>query len=400
MKKNTSKKTGTPPAKAGAPVNEADLKAAIQAALKAVDGNYKITFGYDDIFNQPIVYTYCDFPTYQRIYSEIMLSKTPPEDSARGFCTIGRLSFDVDGVREHSVIMVWANAAISFDLTLPTFVHEIVHVAQFVFERANADDTNGEAMACLVEREVKRVLKEFFHMPTPDDMKTEMMAKIQAFLEKPSSKETGTPSGKSDTPNMKRETAAQTADGAGDKTRKFMTGYDETFLIPLVYTYSDFASFRDLCMNVLDDDNPPVEPSRGYYTFERIAGINDRCDARVGLVWVNNCTPLEETLPVFIHGIFLVVYDFLKYSCVNDRNGEVMAYTVEKETKRVLSEFFHLPVPENPKTKLLEGLGHSLAHKDDAPAPGGQKPSPDCVRKTRDQPCVAASGNSAESSLI
>ena len=86
---------------------------------------------------------------------------------------------------------------------------------------------------------------------------------------------------------------------------------------------------------------------------------------------------------MFIRGIVLVARDLLKDSEVDDRNGEMIAYTVERETKRIMSEFFHLPVPDNPKTRLLEELGHSFAHKDDAPAPGDEKPISNRVKRNR-----------------
>lgn len=401
MKKNSTTKSGMTPVKAGAPVNEDDLKAAIQAALKAVDGNYKITFGYDDMFNLPIVYTYCDFPTYQKIYKEVLLNKNPTEIPALGYCTIGRIGVEVDGAHRYDIILVWANSSMPFEKTLPTFVHEIVHVTKHIFDDAGADDVDGEAMACLVERELKRVMEEFFHLPTPDDMRVETMAKLQTLLEKQSSKEAGTPSEMIDAPAVKRPNAAATqmvGEATGNGNSKFMTGYDETFLVPLVYTYSDFASFQKLCRNVLDNDELPKEPARGYSTFERIsAKINGRSDAKIGLVWANNSMPLEETLPVFIHGIFLVVHDILKDTGVNDRSGEVMAYTVEREAKRVMSELFHLPVPENPKTRLLEELGHSLARKDDAPAPDDPKHGQDRTEVKRNRHRCVSVGESAES---
>ena len=389
MEKNTTTKTGTPPAKAGAPVNEDDIKAAIQAALKDVDGNYKITFGYDDIFCHPIVYTYCDFPTYQNIYRKVFVSHDPPENSAIGYCTTGRIGVKVDGAYNYSVILVWANSSTPFEKSLPTFVHEIVHVAQDIFNDVHVDDADGEAMSIFVEREVKRILKEFFHLPTPRDNRDEVMAKLQALLENPSPKEAGMPSEKADTPACEVDrddaAAAQTSgEAAGGGISKFTTGYDETFLVPLVYTYSDFASFLNLCRNVLHNDELTAEPSIGYYVYERISTkIDKRSDAKVGLVWVNNSTPLEESLSLFIRGIVLVARDLLKDSEVDDRNGEMIAYTVERETKRIMSEFFHLPVPDNPKTRLLEELGHSFAHKDDAPAPGDEKPISNRVKRNR-----------------
>ncbi|MBP5542767.1 MAG: hypothetical protein ILM98_01720 [Kiritimatiellae bacterium] len=399
MKKNTSKKTGTPPAKADAPVNEADLKAAIQKAFEAVGGHFKITIGDDETFEVPIVYTYCDFPTYQKVCKEILFSKKPPENPAQGICSIGRLGIEVDGTCDHSVILVWVNSSTPFEKSLPIFVHEIVHTAQAILGDAIVNDTTGESMAYLVERETRRILAEFFHLPTTDSKKADIMAKLQALLEKNSLQEAVAPSSKEDTPVGEKESGSvvQAVGGTGDKNRKFTAGYDETFLVPLVYSYSDFTSFQDLCGNILHNNEVPGEPARAYCTFERIkTEIDGRCDAKIGLVWVNNSAPLQETLTVFIHGIVLVARDMLKDADVNDLNGEVIAYFVEKETKRIMSAFFNMPVPTNPKTRVMEELGHLSFRNDEVTATGSQKPILDRVKEMRDQSGGAASGNSAE----
>ena len=137
----------------------------------------------------------------------------------------------------------------------------------------------------------------------------------------------------------------------GDDEGKLVLGFDNTFNVPIVYAYSNFESYQALYASLFGSDNLP-DPAKGYCTTGR--GRGKISDYNVVLVWVNNMIKLELTLPIMIHEIVHLATSILDMAGVEDKSGEAMAYIAERETRRVLSELYHLPVEKEPTNRVTE----------------------------------------------
>ncbi len=137
---------------------ETKLKEVAEKSTKGKSGETKIAYGYDTTFDIPFIYAYADFEAYKSLSKALFSNPHPSEYPAHGFAAIGSGKGDVG----NCVCLIWVNNEIPLEESLPTFVHEIVHLSQDIMSQAGADDRNGELQAYMVEREFVRVMREFF----------------------------------------------------------------------------------------------------------------------------------------------------------------------------------------------------------------------------------------------
>ena len=143
---------------------ETKLKEVAEQSAKGKSAETKIAYGYDSTFGMPFVYAYGDFEAYHSLAKALFSNPNPSECPARGYAAMGAGKGDVG----HCVCIIWVNNEPPLKESLPTFVHEIVHLSQDIMAQAGADDRNGELQAYMVEREFMRVMREFFGRETPD----------------------------------------------------------------------------------------------------------------------------------------------------------------------------------------------------------------------------------------
>lgn len=164
---------------------------------------------------------------------------------------------------------------------------------------------------------------------------------------------------------LKEAPAPQGGDAAGQKV---LYWYDETFSVGIVYAYGPLSLYRDLVARLYpeemrDEDHEKTwkETAKGYCTFgpcrnpDSAPGEDLPPVASVGLIWLNNCSPLLETLPVCVHEITHLTQDVLHLARVEDSSGEVQAYMAEREFAKVMEQLYGMKVPRNVK-KILEEL--------------------------------------------
>ena len=141
----------------------------------------------------------------------------------------------------------------------------------------------------------------------------------------------------------KQEEVAKLNGDEGIGGAKIVYATEPTFSVLMVYAYGDFQTYRDLAGKLFRNPKPSEFPANGFAAF---GGGVDEIDKPVSLIWVNNSLPLEATLPVFVHEIVHLSQDILDHAGVKDESGELQAYTVERECKRVMREFFGMTIPE------------------------------------------------------
>ncbi len=124
---------------------------------------------------------------------------------------------------------------------------------------------------------------------------------------------------------------------------KIVYATEPTFSVLMVYAYGDFQSYRELAGRLFLNPIPSEFTANGFAAFG--CGVEE-IGQFVSLIWVNNDQPLENTLPVFVHEIVHLSQDILDHAGIKDESGELQAYTVERECKRVMREFFGMAIPE------------------------------------------------------
>ena len=124
---------------------------------------------------------------------------------------------------------------------------------------------------------------------------------------------------------------------------KIVYATEPTFSVLMVYAYGDFQSYRELAGKLFRNPRPSEFTANGFAAFG--CGVEE-IGQFVSLIWVNNDQPLENTLPVFVHEIVHLSQDILDHAGIKDESGELQAYTVERECKRVMREFFGMAIPE------------------------------------------------------
>lgn len=142
----------------------------------------------------------------------------------------------------------------------------------------------------------------------------------------------------------------------GSDTR-IVFGQDPTFMVPIVYAYADFDTYCRLSENLFVDSKHSEVPARGYSSFGsgKVEGFN------ICLIWMNNNVPLLDTIPTCIHEIVHMSQDVLAHAGVKDASGEVQAYTVERESARVLKKLYGINMPAHNVTKEIRRLVNANA---------------------------------------
>ncbi len=163
------------------------------------------------------------------------------------------------------------------------------------------------------------------------------------------------------------ETSKQNGD-EGIGVAKIVYATEPTFSVLMVYAYGDFQSYRELAGRLFRNPRPSEFTANGFAAFG--CGVEEIGQV-VSLIWVNNDQPLENTLPVFVHEIVHLSQDILDHAGVKDESGELQAYTVERECKRVMREFFGMAIPEEDDKAINAAndvVGGMLAASSNTPA--------------------------------
>jgi hypothetical protein len=62
--------------------------------------------------------------------------------------------------------------------TLPTCIHEIVHMSQDILDVAGVKDSSGEVQAYIVERESARIMKEMYGIAITSRLPVKQVRKL------------------------------------------------------------------------------------------------------------------------------------------------------------------------------------------------------------------------------
>lgn len=149
---------------------------------------------------------------------------------------------------------------------------------------------------------------------------------------------------------------------------KIVYATEPTFSVLMVYAYGDFQTYRELSGRLFRNPSPSKFTANGLAAFG--SGVEE-IGQSVSLIWVNNSQPLETTLPVFVHEIVHLSQDILDHAGVKDESGELQAYTVERECKRVMREFFGMAIPEEDDKAIhaaKDAVGRNLSTSSNTPA--------------------------------
>lgn len=149
---------------------------------------------------------------------------------------------------------------------------------------------------------------------------------------------------------------------------KIVYATEPTFSVLMVYAYGDFQTYRELSGRLFRNPRPSKFTANGLAAFG--SGVEE-IGQSVSLIWVNNSQPLETTLPVFVHEIVHLSQDILDHAGVKDESGELQAYTVERECKRVMREFFGMAIPEEDDKAIhaaKDAVGRNLSTSSNRPA--------------------------------
>ena len=111
----------------------------------------------DDLFEGAIVYAYCTFSEMKTLFGKIYTREFEGEP-AQAYSFYGPLR---GGAVSAGFVWVDSDRTRRVD-AIPSFMHEICHLADNVIEGACVDDKKGEVRAYLVERECRRILNAFF----------------------------------------------------------------------------------------------------------------------------------------------------------------------------------------------------------------------------------------------
>lgn len=146
----------------------------------------------------------------------------------------------------------------------------------------------------------------------------------------------------------------KTAQSVSDQPNtKLVYAQDPTFNVMMVYAYSNFQTYRKLSKLLFRNPKPSEYPANGFAAFGPSV---DEIDRPMCLVWVNNSQPLDETLPVFVHEIVHLSQDIMEHAGVQDKSGEVQAYTVEREVIRIMKEMLGMKVSRTSATKKVKEI--------------------------------------------
>lgn len=166
----------------------------------------------------------------------------------------------------------------------------------------------------------------------------------------------------------KQEETSKPNDDEGIGGAKIVYATEPTFSVLMVYAYGDFQTYRELSGRLFRNPRPSEFTANGLAAFG--SGVEE-IGQSVSLIWVNNSQPLETTLPVFVHEIVHLSQDILDHAGVKDESGELQAYTIERECKRVMREFFGMAIPEEDDKAIhaaKDAVGRNLSTSSNTPA--------------------------------
>jgi hypothetical protein len=116
-----------------------------------------ILVGVDDLFGCAIIYAHCTFDEMKILYKKIY-DQDSKHDESLGYCFHGPFR---RGMAMAEFVWVSSERNERND-AVPTFMHEISHMADNIITSACVNDRSGEVRANIVERESRKVLLHFF----------------------------------------------------------------------------------------------------------------------------------------------------------------------------------------------------------------------------------------------
>jgi len=142
------------------------LKESIPRRL-AADGNMLVWV--DGTFEVGIIFVYCSFQEYKKIYNLIFRGKDTPQSEANGYTTFGT------SVNMGVVALVWINNRDEKSTTIPTMVHEMSHVADDIVDHVGIVDKSGEARAYILTSHARKILEKFYGIGCQRSVSEEMI---------------------------------------------------------------------------------------------------------------------------------------------------------------------------------------------------------------------------------
>lgn len=119
-----------------------------------------------------------------------------------------------------------------------------------------------------------------------------------------------------------------------------LIAFDQLYRVVLVYAYGPYDLYKGLASELYEHKEKLLGPASALCTY---GGLRKKFgDHSASLIWVNNDIPLKNSAASWIHEIVHQSQDILKHVSVEDSNGEAQAYLIERESSRILKEFFGL----------------------------------------------------------
>ena len=143
------------------PEDEVKIKALREPIIaKAIrEGNIMVREleGFDTV----VVYAFGSLKLYQALRKKLGQPVTENRE-ASGYCCFWQSQIGRNGF----IAIVWVNDTYLKNRLdgLPSFVHEISHLADYVFNQTGIDNPSGEAKAYFMENEFAKVANKFFGM--------------------------------------------------------------------------------------------------------------------------------------------------------------------------------------------------------------------------------------------
>ena len=292
--------------------NGAGKQEAVQAK-----GATKTVVAFDDTFKMGIVYIYGLNRQYVELKARLYAKARLDVSTANGMCSMGAAH---PSLRCANMTVVWVNSE-TRKLTecLPTFIHEITHLAQDIHEAAGIQDKSGELMALIEQRESERVLSEIYGMGCGGPVSRRDIDRIRKRIGK-----------------FTADACRGRKDGASGERMRTVVHYDDTFRILVVHAYgtsSDYAGLLKLLFVNSDWNKSEVASDGCIGDGTPAVGGMDVC-----LNWINSGRiALQDSIPEFVHQFTHLAKSIIELRKINDRSGEIQAYIEGRESERVLS---------------------------------------------------------------
>ena len=115
-----------------------------------------------------------------------------------------------------------------------------------------------------------------------------------------------------------------------------LVSVDDTYETAIIYLYCLFREYTEVHKRLYKSDDMPKREAIGYCSF----GESSKKKCNIALIWINAVVEKRLTIPTAVHEISHAVDDILAGAGVRDSSGETRAYMVERETRRLLEEFY------------------------------------------------------------